>query len=434
MPVPAAPTHPPDDQMSQSYVPLLYMCEYPPSTQAGAPVIAKQILAQYDQTRLQVLCCKEQYEDRSDVVKSSYLSCDHTTIPTVTSLDLRPRRVFVPIKHTLNCLRIPRILREARRIVEDENIQAIFTIPWRCEFALAAYYLHQETGIPLYVFETDDWLSMNPNLLQGRLIRKHRQEFLESASQLWVTSPNMQRRYRERFGVDSEFLFHFVDFDAYQAATAAVGSRASAEQIRVVYTGSINRMFYDTMKTFCDLLNDGLTIDGRPVVMDVYGGGCPKELQGPAVTYRGLVDLSEIPEVLANADLSFVGVTFSDDPDLRELVQTSLYTKTIDYLASGRPALVVSPPDTGEVNYFGDVTHVVSDPSPKAMKQALEDIIRHPDATATTTQAGMDLVRSRHSLDSVHDLFLKYFVDASSSEEAAPRLIQSGSDPVGQTH
>jgi glycosyltransferase involved in cell wall biosynthesis len=420
--------------MSQSYKPLLYMCEYPPSTQAGAPVIAKQLLAQYDQARLQVLCCEEQYENRNDVVKDSYLSCEHTTIPTVTSQDLRPRRVFVPIKHTLNCLRTPRILREARRIVEEKNIQAIFTIPWRCEFALAAYYLHRETGIPLYVFETDDWLSMNPHLLQGHLIKKHRQDFLESASQLWVTSPNMQRRYRERFGVDSEFLFHFVDVDAYQAATKAVGSRASAEQIRVVYTGSINRMFYDTMKTFCDLLNDGLTVDDRPVVMDVYGGGCPSELQGPAVTYRGLVDLREIPGILANADLSFVGVTFSEDPDLRELVKTSLYTKTIDYLASGRPVLVVSPPDTGEVNYFGDVTHVVTDPSPTAMRDALDTIIRSPETTAAKTQAGLDLVRSRHSLDSLHKLFLKHFVGAISSEEAAPRLMQSGSDPVGQMH
>lgn len=400
------------------YKSLLYMCEYPPSTQAGAPVIAKQLLAEYDRDRLHVLCCREQYEKGSPVVRESYLDCAHTTVPAVATIDLRPRRLFVPIKRSLNCLRIPRILRQARTIVAKHDVEAIFTIPWRCEFAMAAYRLHQETGLPLYVFETDDWHSMNPRLLQGSMIRTHREDLLTAAAHLWVTSPNMQRRYRERFGVESDFLFHFVDLDTYQSATAAVGSRRDAPEVRVVYTGSINRMFYDTMKTFCDLLNEGLTIDGRPVVMDIYGGGCPSSLEGSNVTYRGLVDLRDIPRILADADLSFVGVSFSKDPEIYELVKTSLYTKTIDYLASGRPVLVVSPPYTGEVDYFGEVTHVVTDPSPEAMRDAMEAIIRDPAAAEKKARAGVELVRSHHSLTSVRDVFLRHFLKSTSARDA----------------
>jgi len=390
------------------------MCEYPPSTSAGAPVIAKQLFSQYNTDQLHVLCSADQYE-ASDLVQASYLDCPHTAIPPlVGATPLRPRRVFVPIEMTINCFRIPRILRKARHIVEQNDIEALFTIPWRTEFALAAYLLHTETGLPLYVFETDDWEAMNPYLLQGYLTKKYRQRLLDAAETLWVTSPNMQRRYAERFGVESEFLFHFVDLDRYLAATEAVGPRTDEPVLRVAYTGSINQMFYDTMKLFSDMLNRGLTVAGRRVEMDIYGGSCPEELQGPHVHYRGLVDISEIPKVLANADLSFVGVSFSERPDIRELVRTSLYTKTIDYLAAGRPVLVVSPPDTGEANYFGDVVHLVTEPSPPLIREALETIARGDPVVDEKIEAGLDLVRTRHSLRSIHDLFLHHFVEPSS--------------------
>ena len=389
------------------------MCEYPPSTRAGAPVIAKQLLSQYNLESLHVLCSQDQY-DATDVIMRSYLDCEHTALPTyVGSTPLRPRRVFVPIEMTINCLRVPGILGAARQIVDREGTEAIFTIPWRTEFALAAYLLHEETGLPLYVFETDDWRAMNPYLLQGYLVRTYRQRLLEEAEQLWVTSPNMQRRYAERFGADSEFLFHFVDVDAYQAATAAVGDRSGEPVLRVAYTGSINQMFYDTMHLFCDMLNRGLTVNGRRVEMDVYGGSCPAELQGPNVHYRGLVDLSEIPSVLANSDLSFVGVSFSQSPEIRELVQTSLYTKTIDYLASGRPVLVVSPDYTGEANYFWEVVQLVTELSEPAITDALATISIGSHIVDARVQAGLDLVRSRHSLDSIHPLFLDYFLTRS---------------------
>jgi len=386
------------------------MCEYPPSTEAGAPIIAKQLFSQYDPDALHVLCSHDQH-DASDVVMQSHLDCEHTVVPTyIRATPFRPRRVFVAMEMSINCLRVPRILNEARRIVKNEGTEAIFTIPWRTEFALAAYLLHRETGLPLYVFETDDWHAMNRYLLQGLLIRTYRQSMLEEAEQLWVTSPNMQQRYAERFGVDSTFLFHFVDLDAYLAATAAVGDRSDESVFRVAYTGSINQMFYDSMRLFCDMLNRGLTINGRRVEMNVYGGNCPDEMRGPNVKYRGLVDLSEIPTILADADCSFLGVSFSQDPDIRELVQTSLYTKTIDYLASGRPVLVVSPTYTGEAKYFGDVVHLVTERSEQAIRDALTTIATGGPRVQAKVQAGLNLVRSRHSMDSIHRLFLNHFI------------------------
>lgn len=407
-PRPSAPVSISPNVDRTSFRSLLYMCEYAPSTLAGAPVIAKQLLRNYDPTRLHVLTCAHERDASSDLVRQSYLPCDHTFVPNVVTADLRPRRVFIPLKWSANCLRIPRILREARRIVEAKDVEAIFTIPWRTEFALAAYKLHLETGLPLYVFVTDDWEAMNPHLVPGYLTRRYNLPLLEAAEQLWVTSPNMQRIYEERFGVDSDFLFHFVDLETYQNATAAAEPHRDPSTLDLVYTGSINYMFYDTMKAVCDRLNRGLEVDGRRVTLTIYGPGCPPEFKGPGVTYEGLVDLSEIPGILGAADATFVGVTFSQKPELKELVQTSLYTKTIDYLASGRPVLVISPPYSGEVDYFGDVTTVVDSLDETALVDALRRMA-DPDYAATMREKGLDLVRSRHSMQSIDPLFLDHF-------------------------
>ena len=388
------------------------MCEYPPSTLAGAPIIAKQLFRTYDLSKLHILCCKHEHGSTSELVQMSYLACDYTIVPTYKRFDLRPRRIFGPIQDAINCLRVPRILREARRIVEEKQVEAIFTIPWRCEFALAAYLLHRESGLPLYVFETDDWEAMNPHLLQGYLTRKYHAPLLEAAKQLWVTSPNMSRIYRERFEVNSDFLFHFVDRDAYQKASRDYADNRRQEEIRIVYTGSINTMFYDTMQFFCDMLNRGLTIGGRPVSLSIYGGRCPKEFRGKHVTYEGFVDSDEIPHILAKADMTFIGVSFSQNPEIRDLVQTSLYTKTIDYLAAGRPVLVISPPYSGEVQYFKEVSHVVTELQEASIRVAIEKIVTDVSYQQELCRKGVELVRSRHSMASVFPLFLHHFHNA----------------------
>lgn len=391
---------------------LLYLCEYPPSTMGGAPLIARQLLRGYDLERLHLLCCERMVDGADAVVQASFMDCAITTVPFRSLLDIRPRRVFNGLSWTLNVLRVPAILAAARAIVERQRVEALFTIPWRCEFALAAYLLHRETGLPLYVFETDDWEAMNPTLLQGALTRRHHASMLRAAEHLWVTSPGMQRAYRHRFGVESDFLFHFVDLDRYLAETARVdASRGLGRQrVEAVYTGSINSMFFDTMRAFCDMVNAGVAVDGRPVRFTIYGGICPPEFLGPHVQYGGFVDASAVPRILAEADVSLIAVSFSQDPAVRDLIRTSLFTKTIDYLASTRPVLIVAPRESAEVDYFEEVAEVVSEPGRAAMLAGLERVARAGEAVRARSQRGVELVRRRHSLDSVFPLFLRHFV------------------------
>jgi glycosyltransferase involved in cell wall biosynthesis len=385
---------------------LLYMSEYPPSTAGGAPIIARQFLRRYDQSRLHVLCDSRQHAAALGAGADMLLDCRHTVVPNLEPVLLRPRRLFSPLFDAVNLARIPYIRRRARRIVEQEGIEAIFTLPWRTDFALAAYLVARSTGLPLFVFETDDWQAMNKGVLARHLTRRYHRAVLASAAQLWMTSPGMIRRYRERFGVDGEFLFHFVDVDRYQRAEPL--EPADPGEIRLVYTGAINRMFLGTLEPLCDWLNDGIHIHGRRLILEIWSSSCPERLRGSGVRYRGFVTSDEVASILAGADALLIAVTFSEDPALRDLVRTSLYTKTVDYLASGRPVVVVSPPDTAEVDYFGEVTTLVDELNRDRFVGAVREALDSKEAGARA-EAGLELVRTRHTAETMGDAFLSRF-------------------------
>ncbi len=388
---------------------LLYMSEHPPSTVGGQPLIIRQLLLGHGMDHLHVMCDARLYR-ASTLVAGSFLPCPHTPIRNAGGgLELRPRRVFTVLADTANLLRIGTIVRTAERLVTEHGVEAIFTVPWRCDFALAAYRLSLSTGLPLYVFETDDWTAMNPSSIPGLLVRRHHGELLRHAEKVWVTSPAMVERHQKRFGVDAEFLFHYIDAEAYVQAGAERARLSDPGTLRIVYTGAINAMFFDTMERICEQINTGIEVAGRRVRLDVYGSGMPTSFQGRYVHYRGLVSSEAIPAVLANADVTLIAVTFATDSNLVDLIRTSLFTKTVDYLAASRPVIVVSPPDSAEVRYFGDVATVVDSPDPARFVQALARIARDDEAVAEQCARGLEFVRDRHSLQRRDEVFLRHF-------------------------
>jgi hypothetical protein len=405
-----------------NYKPLLFINEYPPSSTAGAPVIARQLLRYYAPEKLDLVCCESWRGDEGDKVTATYLSCRHHWVPSYKRPFLRPRRVFVPIETTLDSSRIGRIMAVGRRIIAERGVRALFTMPYGCEFTLAAYLLHKETGIPLYVFETDYLPATARSARTRRLINQHYGGMLQSARKVWMTSPAMVRFLEREFNIDGEFLFHFVDVDQYQKA-AREAAPLPADRIVIAYTGSINTMFWETMKYFCDLLNTGLTVDGRPVEMVIYSAVSPDPaLLGSGVRWGGWVPLEQIPSKLAEAHLSTILVSFSEAGNTRKLVETSLYTKTVDYLAAARPVLVVSPPYAAEVDYFGDVTAVVTELAKEKIVSALRRLVDDRTYADGLVARGLDLVRERHSLEALDHIFLRHFRE----ETELPSALAAG--------
>lgn len=386
---------------------LLFINEYPPCTQAGGPVIARQLLRYYDQERLDVLCCGSWYHRLAPQARETLLPCRHTVIPSLRT-HLRPRRVFARIDNTVDCLRLPYIMRVGRRIIRERGIEAIFSISYGVEMPHAAYFLAREFNLPFYFFETDRLDAYFTSLPGKYLIKKHRREFLHHAKRLWLTSPAMIREFQRAYGVQGEFLFHFLDLEAVQRIVNAAPP-LPRDRIHIVYTGSINAMFYDTMKWFCDWLNRGLTIDGRQVEMTIYSSTVRQELLGPHVRSPGLVKLEEIPGKLAEAHIAGVFVSFTSEEGIKKQIETSLYTKTVDYLAAGRPVLVISPPYSSEVDCYGGATCHVHSLDEAATVAAIRRLVDDAQYREDLRRKGLEQVQRDHSLAALEQKFLRHF-------------------------
>ena len=376
--------------------------DYPPSGAAGVSIFAKQLLREYDQDALDVVHCASWPE------LDSSLPCRHTAIPSFSS-KLRPRRLFQPLEATLNLLRLPKIMAVGRRVAKERGIEAIFTTSYGAEMPHAAYFLSKELGIPFYYFEMDRLDSVFQSPATKYLIMKHRGDFLRHATKLWFISPKMARELEEQYGVHGEALHHCLDIDRYQQALAGVKERRT-DVIQVIFTGSILLLLYDAMEWFCKELHRGLSIDGRRVELTIYSQGCPPALLGPNVHYRGFIPQEQVPDRIAEADVGLVLSGFNVTPAVRKQVETSVSTKTVDYLAASRPALAIAPPHSGQVDYYGSVCAVVD----RLDRQLLMDTLRRvsfDEAYAKDlTTRGLEFVRRRHSLETLRSVFLSHFL------------------------
>jgi len=399
------------------YRQLLFINDYPPCTAGGAPVITRQLFRHYDPERMDVVCCGSWYDELPPKVRETFLPCRHTSIRSFRT-NLRPRRIFSPLDATLNCLRLDHIMRVGRRIARERGVEAIFSTSFGSEMPHAAFFLSRELGVPFYYFESDRLDAYFTCRRAEKLIKKHRLDFLRSAKKLWLTSPAMIESYRRDYGVDGEFLFHFVDAADYQNAVRDAPPLPD-DRLELVYTGSINSLFYDTMKWFCDWLNRGLVIEGRQVEMTIYTGSPRPELLGPHVRSPGLVKLEEIPAKLAAAHVAAVLVSFTQEPGIKAQVETSLYTKTIDYLASGRPVLVVSPSYSAEVDCFKDVACIVNQLDQGQVAEALKRLIVDREYTEDLRRKGFAMVERHHSMRALHENFLSHFKKPSPSAGGA---------------
>lgn len=387
---------------------MLFVCGTPPSNVGGGPVIFKNLLKGYKPDRLNILCCGGWRSVWLPKAESTMLSCQHTFIPKLNFGNLRPARFFSPLIASLNCARISLIRQAARRIIKERGVEVIFTATSDCEFNLAAYFVHRETGLPLYYFETDDWEMANSGLSRW-LVRRYRPSLFRLATKLWLISPAMVREYESRLGVRGEFLFNFLDVEPYELASQQYTPPDAPAPIELVYTGSINLMFLSTMRMLCRHLNGGLSVAGRPVRLTIYGSSRPMELLGPAVTYAGLVSHAEIPAILARAHANLIAISFDRDPNFLSFIKTNIYTKTLDYLASGRPVLLVAPKYTAEVEYFSDVAYVVPTLEREMFAAAIARLVNDPDYVAKLGRRGQEFVRERHGTDALERQFLRHF-------------------------
>jgi hypothetical protein len=130
---------------------------------------------------------------------------------------------------------------------------------------------------------------------------------------------------------------------------------------------------------------------------------------GPNVHWGGFVPVEQIPLKLGESHIAAVLVSFTDRPDIRSLIETSIYTKTVDYLASGTPTLIIAPEYAAQVDAFGPASMVLTQLDEAALVNAIRSMALDESERSRLQDAGFALVREKHSMAAREQIFLSKF-------------------------
>jgi glycosyltransferase involved in cell wall biosynthesis len=319
---------------------LVVVGGYPPNEVFGGGLVLKRLLGQYPTDRLAVVTSAsvlETFGERAD--GGGLLSVPHFTV-RAWHTNVRGLGRLVRAANLAKVLRATRLI---CTLTDAESV--LLALPWGGELGSeifsAAFFAHHITGAPLVIYELDEWrASLSGAGMAARLLEALLHgPMIRSAKTVWVMSEPLASDLAERFGVPARVMPHSVDLDSFRRSVEDVESEG---EFRLLYTGAVYRAQADALATVARAL-DQVAIPCRLVL---YTHESPATLASFGITGRRIsverpVRPQEVPVLLAQADVLLL--PFSFDPATRDIVSTSLPTKTADYLAAGVPILVHAP-------------------------------------------------------------------------------------------
>ena len=342
---------------------LLYMCDFPPSNFGGGPILMSRLLQEYPPDCVTVLT-STRYARVSP--QDGRLRCEEITVPVGEPYG---RWGLGRIRIAINWLRILLIAVAATKTVRQRHVAAILTV-LHGQFYFAAGLAAWLTGIPFILIVHDDYAtSMN---VVGRALTS---VIVRRAAHVYCVSQEMQDTIRSQFGVESELQRPATEGPQYWSTPQR------NDCLTILYAGSITSAVEDSIRSLADLIISGklreFGIKGAKLHLYTVVKEEQKRAWGwdhPDVVIHPWVAQDELPDVLRKADILFLPFSFS--PAARHTVETAFPSKTADYLASGRPILVLGPSHSSLVAYASreGFAEMVTELSPDSLARSIQRI------------------------------------------------------------
>jgi hypothetical protein len=211
-------------------------------------------------------------------------------------------------------------------------------------------------------------------------------QVLERAPICLTIGEDMRREFESRLNRPCLTVGNRVDLDAYDVPTMVPAQQGPELVMR--YVGGLHLARDQVLSNLAEVF-DGASFDNRRWTLELY---VPEYDRGRAgrmaerfrsVVHRGSLVPSAVPATLVTADaLVFLE---SESPGITNFTRLSVSTKVPQYLASGRPVLVMGPPDQASVRTLMRSSlsvHSGASPSPEALGASLEKL------TALAVQTG----------------------------------------------
>jgi glycosyltransferase involved in cell wall biosynthesis len=192
----------------------------------------------------------------------------------------------------------------------------------------------------------------------------------------------MQTMLMEKFGVESELQMPATEpWEAISPKESANAEREKAGLTRIIYAGNGAGAMEDSLDLLVEFIKQQTPIDDTasewelhlyiPANKEWIG---PKGWNHPRIKLQGWVDQEKLRSAISQSDVLFLPFSFSEGE--RGATQGSFPSKTSDYLASGKPILILAPAYSTIVRYAREYecAEIVDQPDLKLIAQALQHL------------------------------------------------------------
>jgi glycosyltransferase involved in cell wall biosynthesis len=213
-------------------------------------------------------------------------------------------------------------------------------------FLTASLMACRRLKIPLWAHMHDLWLdNAAPGSFEERLAKQWEAVLFREADKVFCMTEAQQEHYQAKYGRACELLPHCVPADMEIPASVAVRTKSPGQHKWVLYTGNISSgMNLDALAQFVkcvDLLPPDYKIR---MLISCSARQCRRMgLYHERIEY-GWVSVAESQRLIREADVLFLPLSFKNCSAAE--VKTVFATKALDYLVSGVPILVFSPPQS----------------------------------------------------------------------------------------
>ena|GEM_PF-338919 len=253
-------------------------------------------------------------------------------------------------------------------------------------------------GIPFYAYLFDYYSFQWALPMQCFHARYVERIVLRSAAGVIVPNAGLGEEYRRRYGVKAVIIHNPCDDEVVE--DLHIDWPASPAGIRLVYTGQVWDAHFDALRNLIDALE---YLNRNDIALHIYSGQRPEEmklghLDGAPVIFHHHVPAKQAVQVQRRADILFLPLAFHSP--YPEVIDTSLPSKTGEYLASGRPVLVHAPASSIVSRYFKqyECGVVVDERDPVQLALAIRRLIQDAELRARCVRNARRCARTDFSL------------------------------------
>ena len=302
----------------------LIITRYFPPSAGGASMVMYNLCKYLPSENFCIISARR--GDYGVVDDNFYLNCNIIRMHWIEIIDTIKIPIFLLI-YTLYLILFKGII-----LIKKEKINCILGVyPSFCGI-LSAYILHKITRKPLIVYMHDLFSeSLTDKSHMSNLERKFwssiEQKIFLSASKIFVPTERFRKHYEKR-GMENVVVFpHSID--PKETKTFDVDN----EKLKIVFTGEVYHAHEDSVRKFIEATKYISDID---VVF-----ATPSNLDYLQEVSVGFLSRDKCIDLQRSADVLFLPLAF-DSPYPKEIMAV-LPSKTLEYLAAGKPILAVVP-------------------------------------------------------------------------------------------